>query len=384
LSTIPAVRQTPHVTEPADRDEYAAGVPCMLMRGGTSKGGFFVADDLPEDPARRDELVLRLMGSPDPRQIDGLGGAHPLTTKVAVVSPSAREGIDLDYLFLQPSVTDAQVSDRQNCGNMLAAVGPFAVERHLLPIAEGATTVSCRIYMVNTDSVVTATFPVDRGVPDYAGRSEAADPTSVDGVPGTAAAIALDFEDIAGGSCGSLLPTGNVVDEIDGVECTLIDNGMPVVVLRAADLGIAGTEAPADLEANDDLRSRLESIRLQAGALMHLGDVTDTTVPKMTMVSPPVSGGHLNTRTFIPHRCHEAIGVLGAVSVATAARLPGSPAADVARLDGPTVVCEHPTGSFAASVVVAVADDGTVTVERAGIVRTARKLMDGRAFPREY
>jgi 4-oxalomesaconate tautomerase len=384
LSTIPTVRQTPLVTESADHDPFAAGVRCMLMRGGTSKGGFFVADDLPGDAGARDDVLLRLMGSPDPRQIDGLGGAHPLTTKVAIVSRSARDGVDLDYLFLQPSVEQAQISDRQNCGNMLAAVGPFAVERHLVPIAEGATTVSCRIYMENTDSVVTATFPVDGGMPDYAGRSVAAEPTSIDGVPGTAAAITLDFEDIAGGSCGALLPTGNVVDEIDGIECTLIDNGMPVVVLRAADLGVAGTESPAELEANDALRSRLEAIRLLAGPMMHLGDVTDTTVPKLTMVSTPVAGGHLNTRTFIPHRCHEAIGVLGAVSVATAARLPGSPAAEVARLDGATVVCEHPSGSFAASVVVEIGEDGAVTVERAGIVRTARKLMDGRAYPREY
>jgi 4-oxalomesaconate tautomerase len=324
------------------------------------------------------------MGSPDRRQIDGLGGAHPLTTKVAVVSPSARDGIDLDYLFLQPSVDEAQVSDRQNCGNMLAAVGPFGVERHLVPIPEGATAATCRIYMQNTDSVVTATFPVVGGVPDYAGHSAAAQPTSIDGVPGTAAAITLDFDDISGGSWGALLPTGNVVDEIDGIECTMIDNGMPVVVLRATDLGITGTETPAELEANDDLRARLEAIRLQAGTLMRLGDVTDTTVPKMTMVSPPTAAGHLSTRTFIPHRCHEAIGVLGAVSVATAALLPGSPAADVARLEGATVVCEHPSGSFAASIVVDIASDGTVSVERAGIVRTARKLMDGRAFPREY
>jgi 4-oxalomesaconate tautomerase len=358
----------------------------MLMRGGTSKGGFFVADDLPADPSDRDALLLRIMGSPDPRQIDGIGGAHPLTTKVAVVGRSARNGIDLDYLFLQPSVDEALVSDRQNCGNMLAAVGPFGLERGLITAPDGAASVRCRIYMVNTDSVVTATFPVRDGRPDYSGAGAGAETTSIDGVPGTAAAITLDFEDVAGGSCGALLPTGNVVDVIDGVECTLIDNGMPVVVLRAADVGVAGTEAPADLEADDPLRARLESIRLQAGPLMNLGDVTDTTVPKMSMVSRPVAGGHINTRTFIPHRCHEAIGVLGAVSVATAARLPGTPAADVAELDDadPIVICEHPTGTFAASVVVDVTADGTADVERAGIVRTARKLMDGTAFAREY
>ena len=360
-------------------------VRCMVMRGGTSKGAFFVASDLPADPATRDDLLLRIVGSPDPRQIDGIGGAHPLTTKVAVVQRSARPGIDLDYLFLQPSVDRPVVSDAQNCGNLLAAVGPFGLERGLLTAAPDAATVTCRIFMANTDSVVTATFPLDAGRPDYTGRGPHAVATSIDGVPGTAATITLDFEDVAGGSSGALLPTGNTVDVIDGVECTLVDNGMPVVVLRATDLGVRGDEAPAELEANDELRRRLESIRLTAGPLMRLGDVTDASVPKLTLVSPPRHAGHLTTRTFIPHRCHDAIGVLGAVSVATAALLPDSPAASVARLDpgGSTIVCEHPTGSFAASVEAEVGEHGVVDVRRAGIVRTARKLMDGTVFPRD-
>lgn len=361
------------------------GVRCTLMRGGTSKGGFFEGGDLPLDAAERDDLLLRLMGSPDPRQIDGIGGAHPLTTKVAVVTRSERSGVDLDYLFLQPSVDEPLVSDRQNCGNMLAAVGPFALERGLVTLPDPeATSLSVRIHMVNTASDVVATFPVLAGRPDYAGHAPHATRLAIDGVPGVAAAIALDFEDIAGGSCGALLPTGDVADTIDGVACTLIDNGMPVVVMRADALGITGSEPPARLEADAALRERLESIRLQAGPLMGLGDVRDTTVPKLTMVSPPSSGGHLNTRTFIPHRCHEAIGVLGAVSVATAARLPGSPAAEVAELPGgDSVVCEHPTGSFAASIAVDVDPEGRIEVRRAGIVRTARKLMDGVAFPRD-
>jgi 4-oxalomesaconate tautomerase len=209
---------------------------------------------------------------------------------------------------------------------------------------------------------------------------------AIDGVPGTAAPVQLDFRDVAGGSCGSLLPTGNDVDVIDGIEVTLIDNGMPVVVLRGADLGIVGSESPSQLEADDTLRTRLESIRLQAGPLMRLGDVSDTTVPKITMVSPPTAGGDISTRTFIPHRCHEAIGVFGAVSVATAALLPGTPAASVARpgagTDG-TIVCEHPTGSFIAAIDVDTT--GVVPdVRRAGIIRTARKLMDGVVFPAGY
>jgi 4-oxalomesaconate tautomerase len=350
----------------------------MLMRGGTSKGLYLLADDLPAEAAVRDDLLLRLMGSPDARQIDGLGGAHPLTSKVAVVAASSRHDADVDYLFLQVFVDRAVVTDQQNCGNILAGVGPFAVERGLVTIEPGAATASVRIYMVNTDSLATAAFPMRDRRPQYAGDA------SIDGVPGTAAPITIDFADVAGGSCGALLPTGNAVDVIDGVEVTLIDNGMPVVVMRAADLGVRGDETPGELEADETLRRRLESIRLQAGPLMRLGDVTDASVPKLSLVSPPVAGGHLNTRTFIPHRCHEAIGVLGAVSVATAARLPGSPAASVAQLgtDPSIITCEHPTGEFTAAIDATLGPDGDLTVHRAGIIRTARALMDGTAYPR--
>ncbi|MXW94533.1 MAG: 4-oxalomesaconate tautomerase [Acidimicrobiaceae bacterium] len=351
----------------------------MLMRGGTSKGAVFTAADLPSDDAERDELLLAVMGSPDARQIDGLGGASPLTSKVAVVKPSDRADADVDYLFLQVSVDEALVSDRQNCGNMLAAVAPFAIERGLVPAAghEAAPFAAVRVYMQNTGSLATATVPLADGLPDYAGD------TSIDGVPGTAAAVRLDFGGIAGGSCGALLPTGDTLDTIDGLDVTLVDNGMPVVVLRAVDMGIEGTESPADLEADDALRGRLESIRLQAGRLMKLGDVAGTTVPKLTMVSPPAGKGDISTRTFIPHRCHEAIGVLGAVSVATAALLPGSTASTVLRpgaAAGGTLSLEHPTGQFTAVIEL---DPGAhpPAVQRAGIIRTARKIMDGTVYP---
>jgi 4-oxalomesaconate tautomerase len=353
-------------------------VPCMLMRGGTSKGAYFLADDLPADASARDELLMRIMGTPDPRQIDGIGGAHPLTSKVAVVSPSTRDDADVDYLFLQVFVDQPIVTDQQNCGNLLAGIGPFAVERGLVGAERSADSASVRIFMVNTDSLATATFPIDDGLPEYAGDA------AIDGVPGTAAAITLDFEGIAGGSCGALLPTGHAVDVIDGVEVTMIDNGMPVVVLRAADVGVAGDETPEQLEANEELRARVESIRLQAGPMMNLGDVTAASVPKITLVSPPGNEGDLRTRTFIPHRVHEAIGVLGAVSVATAAWLPGSPAASVLRraADRNRIVCEHPTGVFTAVIEATLDDDGTLAVQRAGIVRTARMLFDGTVFPR--
>jgi 4-oxalomesaconate tautomerase len=343
------------------------GVPCMWMRGGTSKGGYFLAEDL---PAERDAFLLRVMGSPDPRQIDGLGGADPLTSKVAVVKRSARADADVDYLFLQVFVDRTIVTESQNCGNILAGIGPFAIERGLVAAEDGATDV--RIFMENTGQLATARVSTPGGKVRYSGIAR------IDGVPGTAAPVPITFADTAGSSCGALLPTGNPVDVIDGVDCTLIDNGMPCVLMRAADLGIAGTETPEALEADDILRRRLEAIRHKAGRLMNLGDVAQKTVPKMTMVSKPLGGGAISTRTFIPHKCHDAIGVLGAVSVATACLLPAGPAAEIARMpDGceKLISVEHPTGEMS---VVATVRDGRVT--NAAVLRTARKLFDGRVF----
>lgn len=343
----------------------------MWMRGGTSKGGYFLASDLPTETAERDAFLLRVMGSPDPRQIDGMGGSDPLTSKIAVVKKSEREGADVDYLFLQVFVDQPIVTDSQNCGNILAGVGPFAIERGLVPAQDGATDV--RIFMENTGQLAVATVNTPGSKVDYTGDAR------IDGVPGTSAAQPIIFEDTAGSSCGALLPTGNETDTIDGVEVTLIDNGMPCVVLSAEDMGITGREKPEELEANADLRARLESIRLKAGPMMNLGDVSEKSVPKMTMVSPAMQGGCISTRTFIPHRCHKAIGVLGAVSVGTACLLRAGPAARIAMIpkgNPKTLSVEHPTGEFS---VVATLDD-TGEVVSAGVLRTARKLMDGVVF----
>jgi 4-oxalomesaconate tautomerase len=350
--------------------DNAGGVRCMWMRGGTSKGGYFLADDLPADERARDDFLLRVMGSPDARQIDGMGGSDPLTSKVAVVKRSERLGVDVDYLFLQVFVDQPVVTDAQNCGNILAAVGPFAIERGLVPVA-GETTI-VRIFMENTSQIAEATIATPGGTVSYAGEAR------IDGVPGTAAAVPIVFDDTAGSTCGALLPTGNAVDEIDGVSVTMIDNGMPCVVMRASDMGIDGTEEPKALEANTGLREKLEAIRLKAGPLMNLGDVAEKSVPKMTMVSAPREGGAIATRTFIPHRCHSSIGVLGAVSVATACLLPGSPAAELAIVpEGgeKTLSIEHPTGEMS---VVASMKAGEV--DKVAVLRTARKLFDGVVF----
>lgn len=340
----------------------------MVMRGGTSKAAYFLAGDLPADPAGRDDLLLRAMGTPDPRQIDGIGGAHPLTSKVAVVSRSADASADVDYLFLQLGVEEPVVSDRQNCGNVLAGVGPFAVERGLAAAGDGRTSV--RIRMVNSQSIATATFPTPGGAVDYDGD------TAISGVPGTAAAVVLDFAETEGSSCGALLPTGRPRDVIDGIEVTCVDNGMPVVVAAASDLGVTGYEDPGELDA---LRDRVQSLRLQAGELMGLGDVTGASVPKTTLVAPPRAGGTICTRTFIPLRVHTSIGVLGAVSVATAVLIDGAAGHDLAEFPPPGVPMsiEHPTGRLDVRVEL----DG-MTVRRSSIVRTARKLFDGTVFPR--
>ncbi len=347
------------------------GVRCMWMRGGTSKGGYFLRQDLPADVAARDAFLLGVMGSPDPRQIDGMGGADPLTSKVAVVAKSTRPGIDVDYLFLQVFVDQAIVTDAQNCGNILAGVGPFAIERGLVAATGDETRVA--IYMENTGQVAVATVATPGGRVTYRGDA------AIDGVPGTHAPVPMEFRDTAGSSCGALLPSGNPVDVVNGVPVTLIDNGMPCVVMKAADLGITGYEDREWLDNATELKARIEAIRLIAGPMMNLGDVREKSVPKMMLVAPPRAGGAVCVRSFIPHRAHATIGVLGAVSVATACLLPGSPAAEVAHVpEGAhkTLSVEHPTGEM--SCVLETDDTGAVV--SAALLRTARKLMDGEVF----
>ncbi|KQZ05229.1 4-oxalomesaconate tautomerase [Microbacterium sp. MEC084] len=358
------------------------GIRCLLMRGGTSKGAYFLASDLPADVAGRDDLLMRIMGTPDPRQIDGLGGAHPLTSKVAVVSPSESPDAHVDYLFLQVGVDDAFVTDRQNCGNILAGVGPFAVERGLVPA--GGERTSVRIRMVNTGGVATATFATPGGVVDYDGD------LTIDGVPGTAGAITLDFEGTEGSSTGALFPTGAVADDVDGVlddsplTVTCVDNGMPTVLIRAADLGLVGTEAPAVLEADTALKERLERLRRAAAERMGLGDVSEATVPKLVLLSEPRRGGAIATRSFLPHRVHTSIGVLGALTVAAGVLAEGSIGHALGRIPDPgrPFVVEHPTGHFDVDVALTRGPDGAAHVMRSAALRTARRIFDGTVYPR--
>ncbi|MDB5595183.1 MAG: 4-oxalomesaconate tautomerase [Hyphomicrobiales bacterium] len=350
------------------------GIKCMLMRGGTSKGAYFLADDLPVEQVARDRVLLAAMGSPDPRQVDGVGGAHPLTSKVALVSKSTLADCDIDFLFCQVVIDKPMVDTTPNCGNILSGVAPFAIERGLIAAQDPVTRV--RVRTLNTGTIAELLIETPGGHVNYEGSAR------IDGVPGTAAPIAIDFLDAAGSVCGSLLPTGNAVDVVAGVECTLIDNGMPVIVLEAKSVGRTGYEPRDQLNTDMELKARLEEIRIAAGPLMNLGDVRDKVVPKIALVSPPMHGGHVSTRSFIPHECHASIGVFAAVSVATACVLPNSPGSRAARVpDGrvKTLSVEHPTGEFSVRMEVGGTVDQPV-IERSGLLRTARLLFDGTLY----
>jgi 4-oxalomesaconate tautomerase len=348
-------------------------IPCLFMRGGTSRGPFFLDSDLPKDVAQRDALLLAVMGSPDARQIDGLGGADPLTSKVGIIRRGESPGVDLEFLFAQVSVKEARVDTTPNCGNMLAAVAPFGLETGLVKAAGDVTTL--RVLTRNTGTLSDIDVRTPGGRVEYSGEAR------IDGVPGTAAPINISFLETAGSVCGSLLPTGHVVDRFDGVEVTCIDNGMPVVIMSAEALGVTGYETRDELNANGALKQKIESIRLQAGPVMNLGDVLKKVVPKMCLVTRPKSGGHICTRTFIPHDCHSAVGVLGAVTVATAAVMPGSVANRHAVVPpglSKTLSVEHPSGEF--SVVLAMNPANPSEVLRAALLRTARLIMRGEVF----
>jgi 4-oxalomesaconate tautomerase len=345
-------------------------VPCLLMRGGTSRGPFFRASDLPGDASLRDRVLLAALGSPDRRQIDGLGGAHPLTSKVGIVGAGSKPGVDLDFLFAQLQPDTDKVDTTPNCGNMLAAVVPFALEAGMVKAQGEATTL--RVLTLNTGMQCDITVRTPGGVIAYEGEAR------IDGVPGTSSPVVINFLDTAGSVCSGLLPTGRVRDVIDGVAVTCIDNGMPLVIFNAGEVGCEGYETVEALNADAQLKARIERLRIACGHAMGLGDVTGKNYPKMTLIAPPRQGGCLTTRSFIPHVCHDAIGVLAAVTVATACVLEGSVTEGVAAVPeglSKTVSVEHPTGEF--SVALELDPSNPQSVTQAALLRTARLIMRG-------
>jgi 4-oxalomesaconate tautomerase len=354
-------------------------ISSYFMRGGTSRGPFFLESDLPADIATRDKVLLAVMGSPDKRQIDGMGGAHPLTSKVGIVRKSTTAGVDIDFLFAQLQPDSDLVDTTPNCGNMLAAVVPFAIERGLVKALGDKTTL--RVLTLNTDMQCDITVDTPNGEMTYDGDAK------IDGSPGSSAPITINFLDTAGSVCSGLLPTGKVKDvvEVEGagfekfsIAITCIDNGMPLIMMRATDLGRTGFETVAQMNSDVELKAKLEALRLKASLLMGLGDVTKKNYPKMTLIAAPQAGGSLATRSFIPHVCHEAIGVLAAVTVGTACVLKGSVADGLAVMpegDSKKVSVEHPTGEF--SVELAIDPNNSQNVTKAALLRTARLIMRG-------
>jgi hypothetical protein len=346
-------------------------IPCVLMRGGTSRGPFLLASDLPEDPGRRDAILLSIMGSPDALQLDGLGGGKSVTSKVAIVGPSREPGADVDYLFAQVKVKEARVDTRPNCGNMLSGVGPFAIEAGLVKARDPETLV--RIFNVNTRTSVEAIVQTPGGHVCYEGA------TRIDGVPTPAAPVKLTFVDAVGAMTGKLLPTGKAIEVIDGIEASCVDMAMPVVIMAAEAFGKTGAETPEEFDADRAFFARLEAIRVRAGLLMGMGDVTRLVVPKPVLVSRPRAGGSITSRYFTPLTCHRSHAATGAVAVATAAVLPASvasryfePHATAATL----VSVEHPAGRIEVDLELSGPADRPA-VRRASLVRTARRIFEG-------
>lgn len=344
-------------------------LPCVLMRAGTSRGPFFLSEWLPADDATRDEVLIGAIGASDLLQVDGVGGGSTLTSKVAIVSKSSQPGCDVDYLFAQVGVGQKSVDTRPNCGNMLSGVAPFAIEQGLVPAQDGETTV--RVFNVNTRSRIDVTVLTPGRRVSYDGE------TGIDGVAGTAAPIRLNFLDAWGAVTGSVFPTGQRIDIIDGLEVTCIDAAMPLVIMRARDLGLTGREAPAELDAEHALLARIEAIRRAAGEAMGLGDVSSSVVPKPVIASDGDDAHSITSRYFTPRRCHASHAVTGAIGVATAYALPGTVVSGALNRAGARAISVlHPQGR----IEVEVAIEGTgpeARIQRAALVRTARKILQG-------
>ena len=346
-------------------------IPCVLMRGGTSKGPFFLASDLPEDADLRDRVLLKVMGSPDMRQIDGIGAAEPLTSKVVIVSPSVRDDADVDYLFAQVVIDRAFVDTGPTCGNMLSGIGPFVIEQGLVRASDPETTV--RIYLVNVDTLVEAIVQTPGGEVTYEGDAE------IDGVPGTAAPVKLAFVDASGAKTGKLLPTGNALDDIDGIAVSCVDVAMPCVIAKASDFGKTGYESKAELDADKDFFARFEAIRVKAAARMGMGDASGSVIPKFVIVAPPKAGESFAARYFMPQLTHPGMAVTGAVCMASAAAIEGSTVNSVADLrpgNARTITIEHPTGRIEIELVTSGGAE-SLKIERAAVIRTTRRLFEG-------
>ena len=354
-------------------------IPAIFMRGGTSRGLYFNKADLPEDIELWDAILLKAFGSPDTRQVDGVGGTTSVTSKTCILSPSARDDCDIAYFFAQLAVAEAQVDYAPTCGNMLAGVGPYAIETGMVPAQNGETRV--RIHQVNTGGLVEAVIPTPGGDVEYEGQF------SIDGVPGTAAPILLNFMNVVGSRTGKLFPTGEKKESIDGVDVTIIDAAMPCMIMSAADVGKSGYETADELDADALFFKRVEKMRLEAGHRMGLGDVSGQVQPKIVILSPPRTGGSITSRYFVPDKTHETHAITGGIAVAYASVTSGTVAEPLAELqtngNKPRFSIEHPAGQLHLSLSLKDGKSGK-ELEAAGITRTARMIMRGSIMVPEH
>ena len=345
------------------------------MRGGTSRGPYLDLRDLPSDETERNQLLLKIMGSPDIRQIDGLGGAEFVTSKVVMAAPSEREGIDVDYLFAQVIIDKPVVDTSPTCGNMMSGVGPMAIERGWIKVTHPETKIM--VYNFNTNSIMETIVQTPNGEINYTDGD-----LEIKGVPGTGAPIQMNLFKQAGGKTGKLFPTGNRRDTIQGIEVSVVDAGNIMMHARASDFGLTGKEDKQFFAENKELMQRIESIRQEAGRLAGMGDVSDIVLPKVGLLLAPQTGGSIKSMYLTPHSLHPAHAVSGAVCVGTACKAEGTIANELANINKDTkerIILEHPSGFI--PVVIEVSGEGdTFTVEKAGTLRTARKIMDGFVF----
>ena len=347
-------------------------IPYLFLRGGTSRGPYFRRADLPHDPDALSRILIAVVGAGNPLNIDGIGGGNAVTTKVAMLSASATPDADVDYFFAQVGVKELQVDYKPTCGNILVGVGPAAIEMGLVPVTGDQTRI--RIRAVNTGALVEAIVQTPDGKVRYDGE------VAIDGVPGTAAPVALNFLDVVGTSCGAFLPTGNLRDTLDGIEVTCMDVAMPMVIARASDFGLTGHESAEELDANRDFFARMEAVRIKAGALMGMSNVTKSVTPKFGLLATPRAGGAIAARYFMPWNTHPSLAVTGSQCLAACAMTPGTVAEGLAELPEGTPALmriEHPMGFIDVTVDYDTGGPTGFQLKSAGLVRTARLIARG-------
>ncbi|MDH2880281.1 2-methylaconitate cis-trans isomerase PrpF family protein [Bacillus cytotoxicus] len=350
-------------------------IPCFVMRGGTSKGLFFLDKHLPSNKRLRNEVILKVLGAGNARGVDGMGSLDPLSNKIAIIRKSTDPGIDIDYLFLQADLKKMVLDDSVNCGNIISAVAPYAIESGVIKAESGEMTVTIR--NVNTNAIVESKILTENGNVLYSGD------VKIDGVPGTGAPIRLNFMNSVGSVTGKLFPTGSKMDVIEGINVSCIDVSVPLIIIQATELGIEGDESPELLNSNTMFLNKIDMIRKKVAALANLGNVSNKVIPKIAIVSRPRKSGTITSRYFIPHQCHSTHAVTGSLALSAAIKINGTTANHIVKKSGSykveesnPIIIEHPAGQIQTESIV-VESNGKYSIKQSSITRTARLILKG-------